>query len=464
MLAERGAVRRAALEVVPELRDAAAASAVSFAAAHEDPSTARAVLEASVVAPPPVAAEALRHGLTDHRAEVRIAAASAAAHASDDVAAALAVSLAEALDNERDCEARVALLRAVAAAGRADAIASVTRVLASGEDRPEARAAAEALARRFPEAARAAWAAAPARAGRAWGAAMETARRTPAPLFLDDEADALRLLAFLARRRTGLDVDADLLRPRLSLLLGAEGWSAGSFRRLWRRLRDLPRAHPLVARLVDSIADTTSRFFADPGALDALADEIAPERLLAREDGGVLDVWCVGCGTGEEVWSVAIRLAERGMASPARVRVRGTDLSAEAIRHARAGVYGPHALRGVPESVRARHFQPLSNGRYRVREGLRETVFFEARALADEPPGAGKHDAIVCHGVLHQLPAAARPAAVEKIAASLKPGGYLLLGREDHEYAVATPLSPVLLGKDLAYRAPGAVVYTRPPS
>ncbi len=462
MLAQRGAVRRAAMEAVADLRDSASASAVAFAVSHEDPSTARAVLEAAAVAPPHMAAAAVAIGLSDRRAEVRVAAASTAAHAGDDLAAALAVPLGEALDRETDPEARAALLRAVAAAGRADAISAVTRALVANAERPEARTAAEALARRFPEAVRGAWAAAPARAGRAWGAAIEAARGSPAgPGDHDDEADALRLLAGLARMRTGLAVDPEALRSRLALLLAAEAWAAGSFRLLWRRLRDLPAGHPLLARLVDSVADTASRFFADPGALEALAGEIAPERLLALGTDGTLEVWCVGCGTGEEVWSVAIRLAERGLAGSRRVRIRGTDLSPAAIRHARAGVYGPHALRGVSDAVRTRHFQALSNGRYRVREALRETAFFEARALADEPAGAGKHDVIVCHGLLRQLPAHARPEAVERLGACLKPGGYLLLGREDHVDAASAPLAPVLLGGDLAYRRPGAVVYTR---
>jgi chemotaxis protein methyltransferase CheR len=96
-----------------------------------------------------------------------------------------------------------------------------------------------------------------------------------------------------------------------------------------------------------------------------------------------------------------------------------------------------------------------------VREALRDAVFFEARALADEPAGAGKHDVILCHGVLPQLAPEARPEAVERLGGCLKPGGYLLLGREDHVFAAATPLAPVLLGSDLAYRTSGAVVYTR---
>lgn len=461
LLAERGAVRRAALEAIAEVRDAAAAAAVSFAVLHEDVSTARAVLEAVAVASPLVAADAVASGLADRRAEVRIAAAGTAARAGDDLAAALAVPLAEALDREGDAEARAALVRAVAAAGRAEAIPAVTRALSAHGERPEARAAAESLARRFPAAARAAWAAAPARAARVWGAAIEAGRLPATAAFPDDEADAIRLLASLARMRTGLAVDAEALQPRLALLLAAEAWAAGSFRQLWRRMRDLPPAHPLLARLVDSVVDTTSRFFADPAALDALSDEIAPERLLALGADGVLDVWCVGCGTGEEAWSAAIRFSERGLVSNRRVRIRGTDISPAAVRHARAGVYGPHALRGVPEALRTRYFQPLSNGRYRVRETLREATFFEARPLADEPVGAGKHDAIVCHGLLSQLPPASRPGAVERLGSCLKPGGYLLLGREDHEAAASSPLAPVLLGRDLAYRTPGAVVYTR---
>ena len=461
MLAHRGAVRRGALEAVYDLRDSAAAAAVAFAVLHEDVSTARAVLEAASVAPPPVAADAIENGLLDARAEVRVAAASVAARAGDDLAAALAVPLADALDRETDAEARTAHLRAVAAAGRADAIPAVTRALAADAIQLEGREAAEALARRFPEAARAAWAAASPRAGRVWGDAIEAARRPRPPVPADAEGDALRLLASLARMRTQLALDTEALRPRLALLLAADAWAAGSFRQLWKRLRDLPPGHPLLARLVDSVVDTTSRFFADPASLDALTDEIAPERLLALGSEGVLDVWCVGCGTGEEVWSTAIRLAERSLVASRRVRVRGTDLSPSAIRHARAGVYGPHALRGVPEPVRTRYFQALSNGRYRVEDALRETAFFEARSLADEPAGAGKHDVIVCHGVLRQLPADARSAAVERLGACLKPGGYLLLGREDHEDAAGSPLAPVLLGRDLAYRTPGAVVYTR---
>jgi chemotaxis protein methyltransferase CheR len=461
LLAQRGAVRRAALEAVADLRDAAAAAAVSFAVFHEDPSTARAVLEAASAAPPPVAADAVASGLGDSRAEVRIAAAAAAGRAEEDLAAALAIPLAEALDRETDAEARAALLRAVAGAGRADAIPAVTRALGWDDAGTEARGAAEALARRFPEAVRGAWAAAPPRAGRLWGAAIEAALRPRVAANPDDEADAQRLLVGLARMRTGLDLDTQALRPRLALLLAAEAWAAGSFRNLWRRMRDLPAAHPLVARLVDSVADTTSRFFADPAALEALAGEIAPERLLALGADGTFDVWCVGCGTGEEVWSAAIRLAERRDGSGRRVRIRGTDLSPGAIRHARTGVYGPHALRGVPDAVRQRHFQPLSNGRYRVREALRDGVFFETRALGDEPAGAGKHDAIVCHGLLAQLPVAARAEAVARLGACLKPGGYLLLGKEDHAFAASAPLAPVLLVSDLAYRTPGAVVYTR---
>ncbi|MGA7990178.1 MAG: CheR family methyltransferase, partial [Thermoanaerobaculia bacterium] len=300
-----------------------------------------------------------------------------------------------------------------------------------------------------------------ARAAHAWETAIEAVRLPPPPVIPGEEADALRLLASLARMRTGLAVDVEALQPRLALLLAAEAWAAGSFRQLWRRMRDLPPGHPLLERLVDSIADATSRFFADSAALDALSDEIAPERLLALGGDGVLDVWCVGCGTGEEVWSAAIRFSERGLVANRRVRIRGTDMSGAAIRHARAGVYGPHALRGVPEAVRARHFQPLSNGRYRVREALRDATFFEVRLLADEPAGAGKHDAIVCHGLLGQLPPESRTAAVERLGTCLKPGGYLLVGREDHEAAASSSLAPVLLGRDLAYRTPGALVYTR---
>jgi chemotaxis protein methyltransferase CheR len=260
-----------------------------------------------------------------------------------------------------------------------------------------------------------------------------------------------RLYVELIRKRTGLVVP-DSRRQRLAARLWAEARAEGSFARLYSRLRETSTESAAFGQLLDAASDTSTAFFGDPFSLQALSEEIAPERLLALGADGVLDIWCVGCATGEEPYSLAMRLEERRIVSGRRVRIRGTDLSPDAIRRARAGIFHAHTLRDVSEERREKFFEPAGGGRFRIREPLRSSVYFAARSLLDEPKGSGTFDAILCRNVLPFLEEDVRGRAVETLALFLKPGGYLLLGCEDGPAAAATPLTAVPLRYDIAYR------------
>ena len=260
-----------------------------------------------------------------------------------------------------------------------------------------------------------------------------------------------RLYVDLVRKRTGL-VMSESRRDRLTTRLWAQARAEGSFARLYARLRELPTDSPAFGQLLDAASDTRSAFFEDSASLDALSDEIAPERLLALGADGVLDVWCVGCATGEEPYSLAIRLQEKGIAPGRRVRIRGTDISPDVIRRARDGVFAAHSLRPVSPERRATFFEPAGEGRFRIKEPVLSAVYFATRSLLDEPKGSGAFDAILCRNVLPFLEEDVRGRAVETLALFLKPGGYLLLGREDGVAAASTPLTVVPLRNDIAYR------------
>lgn len=260
-----------------------------------------------------------------------------------------------------------------------------------------------------------------------------------------------RLYADLVRKRTGLAMP-ESRRDRLTTRLWAQARAEGSFARLYARLRELSTDSPAFGQLLDAASDTRTAFFDDSASLDALSDEIAPERLLALGADGVLDVWCVGCATGEEPYSLAIQLQEKGIAPGRRVRIRGTDISPDAIRRAREGIFSANALRPVSPERRAAFFEPAGEGRFRIKEPVLSAVYFASRSLLDEPKGSGTFDAILCRKVLPFLEEDVRGRAVETLALFLKPGGYLLLGREDGVAAAATPLTVVPLRNDIAYR------------
>jgi len=76
-----------------------------------------------------------------------------------------------------------------------------------------------------------------------------------------------------------------------------------------------------------------SELFRDPGYFLALRQEVVP--LLRTYPS--LKVWVAGCSSGEEVWSLAVVLAEEGLLE--RTVVYATDINPEALRIAEEGVY-----------------------------------------------------------------------------------------------------------------------------
>jgi chemotaxis protein methyltransferase CheR len=260
-----------------------------------------------------------------------------------------------------------------------------------------------------------------------------------------------RLYQDLLRRRTGF-VLAEGQRARLESRLAAEARSAGSFYLLYGRLRNEPQDSPLFGRLLDAAVNGETYFFRDPASLRAFAEEIAPERLLAAGQEGVLDVWSAGCSTGEEAYSLSIVLHERGLLAGRRVRILGTDLSPAHVRRARAAVYGSQALRATTPERRREVFEAAEGGLFRLKPRYAGPVLFEARSLLDEPARGALFDVIVCRNVLIYLDEEARTRAVEILSSRLKPGGYILLGASDALAAASSPLTLVRLAHDVAYR------------
>lgn len=272
---------------------------------------------------------------------------------------------------------------------------------------------------------------------------------TSRPLELSETV--FRLFADLVRRRTGF-VISSAHKPRLESRLAAEARAAGSYYQLYALWRDLPTHHPSFGRLLDGSVNGETYFFRDPDGLAAFSEEIAPERLLAAGGAGSFDVWSAGCATGEEPYTLAMLLFERGMLPGRRVRIHGTDLSPDSVRRARQAMYGMHALRATSLERRERHFEPGDAGRLAVRPEIREVVDLEWRSILDESKSGASFDVIVCRNVLIYLDEDARRHAAEIFAARLKPGGYLLLGPSDALAAAATSLTLIRLSHDVAYR------------
>jgi two-component system CheB/CheR fusion protein len=196
-----------------------------------------------------------------------------------------------------------------------------------------------------------------------------------------------------------------------------------------------PEAHELHRELLIGVTS----FFRDSEAFAVLEESAIPQIVASKPAEGHVRVWVPGCSTGEEAYSIAILLAESQEARQRepRIQVFATDLDAEAIATARAGVYPASLVADVAEERLTRFFVAEPGGApdsgpssYRIKKAIRDTVVFSEQDVISDPPFS-RLDLISCRNLLIYM----RPALQRKLIAlfhyALRPGGLLFLGTSE---------------------------------
>lgn len=252
---------------------------------------------------------------------------------------------------------------------------------------------------------------------------------------LDDEA--LNALAGLAEAETGQNLLPEaryLYETRLQPLVSAAGKDTlATF--LDEALRvPTPRRNSEIAQ---ALLDKQTAFFRDARGLDYLVSTLR-DRYAARrrsQGEGKVRIWAPGCGTGQEAFTLALLFAELPTFSDdlSRIEILGTDVWRQGIALARGGCF---ATGEVKEGLSARQlltwFKRLEGGKWQTSSALRRSVRFRPHNLIVEPVPEGAFDAIVCRNVLSGMTGRARQRALSTLLDALVPGGFLLLGPDEH--------------------------------
>jgi chemotaxis protein methyltransferase WspC len=139
----------------------------------------------------------------------------------------------------------------------------------------------------------------------------------------------------------------------------------------------------------------------------------------------------VPCSTGEEPYSLALAVCERGVPRTAWT-VDAVDVSLRGLAVARAGRYGDFSFRQVDPALRARYFRAVG-GQWEVRADLREPVRFRPGNLVapDFLAGEAPYDVILCRNLFIYLHPEARRLALANLERLLRPDGVLCMGHAE---------------------------------
>lgn len=191
------------------------------------------------------------------------------------------------------------------------------------------------------------------------------------------------------------------------------------------------RIHPgETGALLQDLLISVTNFFRDKQAFAAL-EEIIPELFKGKSSSDQVRIWVPACATGEEAYSLAILLHEHAakLRNPPHIQIFASDLDQEAINVAREGRY-PLTIAADVSEERLKDYFSMDQGRYRIRQAVRECVLFAHHDLLRDSPFS-RLDMISCRNLLIYLNKNAQARAFDIFHFALRPDAYLFLGSSE---------------------------------
>lgn len=182
--------------------------------------------------------------------------------------------------------------------------------------------------------------------------------------------------------------------------------------------RDQTKLRELLAFLTIKVTE----FFRDPSAFEQL-EALILSRLVAQ--GRRMNIWCAGCSSGCEAYSLALIMNR--ICPEKRYRIVATDVDEVALGRARAG--GPYRateVRNIPENILREYFSLVGRS-YWISNTLRQAVNFQRHDLLSDRFDSG-FDLILCRNVTIYLTEQARNRLNCRFHESLAVGGVLFIG------------------------------------
>lgn len=184
-----------------------------------------------------------------------------------------------------------------------------------------------------------------------------------------------------------------------------------------------------IKRLAHDLLISVTSFFRDSEAFFTLATEVIAPLIRAKEPDASVRVWCAGCATGEEAYSLGILLLEQIAAAPTtcHLQIFATDADDDALDVARRGIYPDTILTDVSPERLARFFTRVEDGSFQVSKQLRDAVTFARQNLVADAPFS-RLDLVACRNLLIYLEPEVQNKIIPLLHFSLNERGFLFLG------------------------------------
>jgi chemotaxis protein methyltransferase CheR len=188
-----------------------------------------------------------------------------------------------------------------------------------------------------------------------------------------------------------------------------------------------------LVELIDRISTNHTFFFREADHFSFL-QETALSEMAADAPAGELRLWCAGCATGEEAYTLAMLCLDWAQKAHHRgpVKILATDISVTALEAAVKGEYTDERVRLVPQALKKKYFVNLGPDRWSVVPELRKMILFKRLNFMDRTfPFQNPFHAVFCRNVMIYFDKETKNDLVHRLTRHLAPGHYFFIGHSE---------------------------------
>src|SRR5665647_841813 len=250
----------------------------------------------------------------------------------------------------------------------------------------------------------------------------------PDSLLLSKTENALKKVFIILRSQTGHDFSKykpSTINRRIERRLAVQ-----QIKSMDEYVKFLQQTPTEVDALYHDLLIGVTSFFRDKAAFDKLQKDIIPLLFAGKTAASTLRVWCVGCSTGEEAYSIAILLQEEQerRKQSCNIQLFATDIDNNAIAIARTGIYPAGISADISPERLSRFFTVESSvNSFRVNKNIRDCLIFSEQSVIKDPPFS-RIDLLCCRNLLIYLSSELQKKIIPLFHYALNPEGILFLG------------------------------------
>lgn len=251
-------------------------------------------------------------------------------------------------------------------------------------------------------------------------------------------------LSAILKQRSGLvltEEKAYLLESRLMPVARKFGFAG--LPELVAMVRE-DRPEDLLCDITEAMTTNESLFFRDMKPFEQLRTLVVPELVEKRAGQRTLRIWSAAASSGQEPYSIGILLKELGdMLEGWDIQVLATDISADMLNRARAGLYTQFEVqRGLPIATLVKYFKQVGE-KWRLDAGIRSMVKFKEFNLLDDTAALGQFDIVFCRNVLIYFDQQTKSEVLGRISNIMPNDGVLYLGGAETVLGITDKFVPI---------------------